>query len=331
MNSIPLYPLRFEPIFQYRIWGGRRFADVLSLDLPGDRPIGEAWVLSDRDDFPSLVADGPLKGKTIADLLADSPEPMLGRLAARYKRFPLLMKFLDASGLLSVQVHPSDEQTEYLPAGEHGKTEAWLVLETGPNSIIYGGLKPDTTAEALRLATADGTVANKLAHFKPEPGDGVFLRAGTVHTMGDVVVFEVQENSDVTFRLYDWDKLDPYTKQPRPLQVAEALACIDFGQGPVSPVVPVVEHETPVLREKLFDCEFFTTWRLSGDSPFIVGEEGLPRVLVCIAGEGTLDYGGASYPVKLGDVMLLPAVVGACFFNTTGAVTLVEISLPEGG
>src|SRR5471030_860730 len=117
MNSLPLYPLLFEPIFQYRIWGSRRLEDVLSMPLPGDRPIGEAWVLSDRDDFPSVVADGPLKGKTIAELIGEARKPMLGKLAGKYDRFPLLMKFLDAARPLSVQVHPSDEQTEYLPDG----------------------------------------------------------------------------------------------------------------------------------------------------------------------------------------------------------------------
>jgi len=329
MNSIPLYPLLFEPIFQYRIWGSQRLADVLSLPLESDRPIGEAWVLSDRDDYPSIVADGPLKGKKIVELIEEAREPMLGKLSSQYDRFPLLMKFLDAARPLSVQVHPSDELKDYLPPGEHGKTEAWLVLETGPDSIIYAGLKPGTTPDDVWQSTADGTVADHLAQFKPNVGDGVFLRAGTVHTMGDLVAFEVQENSDVTFRLYDWGQIDPYTSLPRALQVKEAMACIDFSKGPVSPVIPLVEHETPVLRERLFDCEFFRVWRLSGDSPFIVGAEGFPRVLVCITGKGLVDEDGISYPIKSGNVMLLPASVGACFFRPEGNATILEIALPE--
>lgn len=329
MNSIPLYPLLFEPIFQYRIWGSRRLAGVLSMELPGDRPIGEAWVLSDRDDYPSIVADGPLKGKTIAELFKEAKEPILGSLAAKYDRFPLLMKFLDAARPLSVQVHPSDDQKEYLPPGEHGKTEAWLVLDTGPESIIYAGLKPGTTPDEIWKSSDDGTVADHLAQFKPSAGDGVFLKAGTVHTMGDLVAFEVQENSDVTFRLYDWGQVDPYTNLPRPLQVKEAMACIDFSKGPVSPVVPLVEHETPVLRERLFDCEFFRVWRLTGDSPFIVGAEDFPRVLVCIAGEGQIDHDGASYPINAGNVMLLPAAIGACFLRPDRTATVLEIALPE--
>jgi len=330
MNHVPLYPLRFEPIYQYRLWGGRRLANLLSAPLPGDGPIGEAWILSDRDDHPSLVANGPLKGWTIEQLLSQSPHQLLGKMAGRFGRFPLLLKFLDVRSVLSVQVHPSDRQTDYLPAGEHGKTEAWVVLESGPESRIYAGLKPATTADTLRRAIRTGTVADRLASFTPKPGDGVFVQAGTVHSLGGVVVFEAQENSDVTFRLYDWDHIDAKTGQPRPLQVDQAMACIDFAQGAIGPVVPVVEEVKPVLRERLFLCEHFGLWRLSGESPFMVGVAETPRVLVCIAGDGQLEHDGADYAVGKGDVLLLPAVVGACVFRPRSAVSLLELSLPEG-
>ena len=183
VNRVPLYPLRFEPIYEYRLWGGRRLAKLLSAPLPYDGPIGEAWLLSDRDDHTSVVADGPLKGRTIRQLLEESPEQLLGTLAGRFRRFPLLLKFLDARDTLSIQVHPSDRQTDYLPAGESGKTEAWVVLEASPESRIYAGLKPATTADDLRRAIENRTLAERLASFKPMPGDGVFLRAGTVHSL----------------------------------------------------------------------------------------------------------------------------------------------------
>jgi mannose-6-phosphate isomerase len=330
MNEIPLYPLRFEPIYQYRLWGGRRLANLLTAPLPGDGPIGEAWLLSDRDDHPSLIANGALKGQTLGQVLKQSPEQLLGKLAGRFRRFPLLLKVLDACDLLSVQVHPSDRQSDDLAAGERGKTEAWVVLEAGPESRVYAGLKPDTTADDLRRAIANRTVADHLASFKPWPGDGIFLPAGTVHSMGDLVVFEVQENSDVTFRLDDWDRVDAKTGQPRPLQVDRAMACIDFAHGAVGPVVPVVEEVKPVLRERLFYCEHFGVWRLRGESAFIVGAEGAPRVLVCLAGDGQLEHDGTHYAVGKGDVLLLPAVVGACCCRTHSAVSLLEISLPEG-
>ena len=232
MNQMPLYPLRFEPIYQYRLWGGRRLADLLAAPLPSDGPIGEAWILSDRDDHPSLVANGPLKGQALGQLLKQWPEQLLGQRAGRFRRFPLLLKFLDVRNTLSVQVHPSDRQTRYIPAGETGKTEAWVVLEAGSESRIYAGLKPATTADNLRRAIANKTVAEHLAYFTPKPGDGVLVPAGTVHSLGDLVVFEVQENSDVTFRLYDWDHVDAKTGQPRPLQVEQAMACIDLRKAP---------------------------------------------------------------------------------------------------
>ena len=217
-------------------------ADLLTAPLPDDGPIGEAWVLSDRDDHPSRVANGPLKGRTIGQVLEQFPEQLMGKLARRFRRFPLLLKFLDAREMLSVQVHPSDAHADLLPAGETGKTEAWVVLEAGTKSRIYAGLKPGTTADDLRRALTNGTVADHLACFTPKPGDGVFIPAGTVHALGgDVVVFEVQQNSDVTFRLYDWDHVDAKTGQPRPLQVDQALACIDFANGAAGLVAPVVE------------------------------------------------------------------------------------------
>jgi mannose-6-phosphate isomerase len=329
-NQIPLYPLRFEPIYQYRLWGGRRLANLLSAPLPGEGPIGEAWILSDREDHPSRVADGPLKGLTLGQLLQQFPEQLLGKFSGRFQRFPLLLKFLDAREMLSVQVHPSDQQTDYLPVGEHGKTEAWVVLEAKPDSRIYAGLKPSTTPDDLRLALANQTTADHLASFKPIAGDGVFLPAGTVHSLGGgLVVFEVQENSDVTFRLYDWDRVDAETGRPRDLQIKQAFACIDFAQTAVGPEVPVVVTKIPVLRERLFDCEHFKLWRICGESPFVVGMAGMPRVLVCIAGEGHLEYDGAIYAVDKGNVLLLPAVVGACSFQPRGAVILLEIALPE--
>ena len=328
----PLYPLRFEPIYQYRLWGGRRLADLLTAPLPGDGPIGEAWVLSDRDDHPSRVANGSLKGQTIGELMAAYPVQMLGSPLQRFRRFPLLLKFIDAREMLSVQVHPSDAEAGLLPKGESGKTEAWVVLEAGAESRIYAGLKAKTTAEDLRRALASGTVASDLAYFTPKPGDGVFLPAGTVHTLGKgVVVFEVQQNSDVTFRLYDWGHVDAQTGQPRALQVQQALACIDFAAHAAGPVVPVLEATTPVRRERLFQCEHFGLWRLSGQAPFTVGVADVPRVLVSIDGEGKVEHDGATFPVRKGDVWLLPAVVGACPFQPRGAVTLLEIALPVAG
>jgi mannose-6-phosphate isomerase len=214
--------------------------------------------------------------------------------------------------------------------GEHGKTEAWVVLEANSKSLIYAGLKPGTSAATLRQAVVNHTVADNLASFSPAAGESVLIKAGTVHSLRNVVVFEVQENSDVTFRLYDWDHIEGKTGKPRPLQVDQAMACIDFSQGEIGPVPPVEEEKKPVERERLIVCEQFGVWRLSGNSPFTVGVDQTPRVLVCLAGNGSLDHDGFKYAFGKGGVVLLPAVVGTCVCRTNSPVTLLEISLPEG-
>jgi mannose-6-phosphate isomerase len=328
MIETPLYPLRFKPIYQYRTWGGRRLARFLSVRLPGDDPIGEAWLLSDRDDNASVVAEGPLEGKTISQLLRQFPQQMLGKLAVHFSRFPLLLKFLDVSKTLSVQVHPSDEYPELIPVGDTGKTEAWVVLETGPEARVFAGLKPGTSAHILRRDVSHGTVLERLYSFRPKPGDGVLIPAGSVHSLSDVVVFEVQQNSDVTFRLFDWNQLDSMTRRPRPLQVERAMACIDFAQGCIEALLPRVEQATPVLRENIVQCDKFAVARISGEKSFIVGAAQVPRVLVCLAGRGELEHAGARYAFGKGEVRFLPAVVGACSFHPQGVVSLLEVSLP---
>ena len=167
MAEPTLYPLCFAPIYQYRLWGGRRLSDWLTAPLPGDGPIGEAWLLSNRDDHPSRVADGPLRGHTIAQLIERSPQLMLGQRLGKSRRFPLLLKLLDVQKMLSVQVHPADGKFELIPKGETGKTEGWVVLEAGPGSRIYAGLKPGATAQALRALTKQ-TVDAIVASFRPE-------------------------------------------------------------------------------------------------------------------------------------------------------------------
>lgn len=336
-----LYPLSFEPIFQYRLWGGRRLGPWMDKTLPGgdDNTIGEAWILSDRADHASPISEGPLKGVTLSELMRDRRSDLLGRFADRFDRFPLLLKFLDVEQMLSVQVHPRDDQADLIPAGDTGKTEAWVVLEADAKGRIYAGLKPHTDAETLRSLDTE-TVDAHLASFKPGVGQAVLIEAGTVHALGDgVMVFEVQENSDTTFRLYDWNHIDPKTHKPRDLQVDQALRAVNFSQGVIAPVDPTVLASAPVRRERVFDNDHFRLDRVVGAQSFDlgafdvgasdVGAADAPRVLVCIDGAGAVEHAGDRYPLRRGGVMVLPASVGPCRFAPDGQATLLDIAIPD--
>ena len=330
MDQKKLYPLQFEPIYQYRLWGGRRLEEILTLPLPVDGPIGEAWLLSDRDDHQSKVVNGNLKDWTIGQLMNKFPEQLMGNLAGQFSKFPLLLKFLDAQKMLSVQVHPSDAYKDLLPPGETGKTEAWVVLKAGPESLIYDGLKSGTTAQNLRESISKGTVEDHLSSITPNEDDAFFIPAGTVHSLGgDVVVFEVQQNSDVTFRLFDWNHVDSKTEKPRALQVDQALECINYSQGIASPIKAKEITTTPVKREQLFNAEHFELWRNSGKLPFTIGAKNEPRILVCLEGNGRLENENILYVVRKGDVFILPAVTGVCTFRPEGFVKVLEIEIPH--
>jgi len=227
-----------------------------------------------------------------------------------------------------VQVHPSDDQKEYIPKGDTGKTEAWFVIESGQKAKIYAGLTPGTTEDDLRKGLAEHKVADYIHSFTPKPNDGVFIHSGTVHTLADVVVFEVQENSDTTYRL-DWDRTDEKTGKPRELQVDKALACIDFNLTNIDPVKPTDIVDGSVLREEYFNNEHFILWRMNTADQFTVGKGDEPRILICTEGKCELDFDGAKYPVKKGDVVLLPAEIGVINCIPQGKINLLEIGIPD--
>lgn len=323
-----IYPLKFDPIYQYRIWGGRKLEHLLSKPLPDEDTIGEAWVLSDRKDHASKVNAGKLKGATITKLMEDYRYEIMGKIANHFDHFPLLLKFLDCNEVLSVQVHPSDDQKEYIPKGDSGKTEAWVVLETTENSLIYAGLKKGTNKENLLESIKNKSVKDRIHSFVPKKDDAVFIHSGTVHTLQGTVVFEVQENSDVTFRLYDWDRTDPKTGKKRDLQLDKAMACIDFDQVEIGPVNPV-KSKNIENAEKLFDNNHFKLWRIKNTSKFSVGIKDEPTILVGIEGKGTVKYDDNEYGIDKGEVMLLPAIIGPLNFIPEKEITILQIAIPD--
>ncbi len=285
MNDTLNYPLTFEPIFKERIWGGRRIETVLGKHLPSDKPIGESWEISDHGTSCSVVSNGHLRGESLRELISQSAEQLLGAAAlprlAQYGpapfRFPLLVKWIDARKKLSVQVHPPDGHPR-LPPGEQGKTECWFVADAEPGAEIYLGLRRGIDRAALLHELHRGTVDRCLNVFPAQPGDFYFVPAGTPHAIGaGVLLAEIQQTSDTTYRLFDWNRVDPSTGRPRELQIEAAIDSIDFslpqaskvtgqacasyipGSSTKSDQFPLSSSETQLLGPN--DCAYFSLSR----------------------------------------------------------------------
>ena len=211
-----------------------------------------------------------------------------------------------------------------------GKTEAWVILEACPStSKIYAGLRDGMTAAHFQQALRDRSTPGLLHSFTPQPGDCVFLNAGTVHAIGaNVFLFEVQQTSDITYRLYDWDRVDAKTGRPRQLHVEEGLACTDFARGRCEPVLSRPRAVEGVRHERLVECRYFSLERWTGRTPFRVGAPGRCRVAVGVTGEGELEWRGERTQLNAGDVLLLPAEVGECVCIPRGEMVVLECGLP---
>lgn len=220
------YPLRFHPIYKERVWGGRGLEERFGRRLPAGVPIGESWEITDRPEGVSVVANGPLAGQGLDDLTRRFPEALLGEAPARDGRFPLLIKILDARDVLSLQVHPPAVKAREL--GGQPKTEMWYFTAADPGARIYAGLRPGISRVDFEACLDRGRVADCFHQLAVSAGDAMFLPSGRVHALGaGLMLFEVQENSDTTYRVYDWDRpgLDG---RPRTLHLRESLESIDF-------------------------------------------------------------------------------------------------------
>ena len=318
--------LRFTPLFRRYLWGGRRLATMFGKPLgPGD-DYAESWEIVDHGADQSVVAAGPLAGKALAEIVRDHGVELFGRQAGRYAHFPLLLKLLDCNRTLSVQVHPNDEQAARLDPPDLGKTEAWVVLAAEPGSKIYAGLKRGTTRESLAAAIAAGRSKDVLHVIEPQVGDCIFIPAGTVHALGaGLVIAEIQQASDTTFRLYDWNRVGA-DGQPRPLHVEESLAVADYARGPVEPQTPQRTDEPG--RERLVACDKFVLDRVTFDKARTLGGDGRCHLLVVVAGETTVSSGGAEENLVAGQTALLPAAATAELLVRRPA-TLLDVTLPN--
>jgi mannose-6-phosphate isomerase len=324
------------------VWGGHRLLDVLGkTPSAGDTHqangrFGESWEVSDHPLHDSRLNWGPLAPSGLRTVMETAGVKLLGAAAPKFRRFPWLIKWLDADDWLSVQVHPDETAVQRLLPGEGSKTEVWFVLEAAPGSRIYAGLLPGVDRAALLRALDQGRVADCLHHFEPRPGDGVFLPAGTVHAVGGgVLMAEVQQTSDATFRLFDWNRRDAQGKS-RPLHIEESLASIDWQRGPVTPVRahdfpgPVRNLESvPARRQALCRSAYFELTYVSGSEPIACGGNGRLQALLILAGAGTLATSWQEERVTLGDVWVFPASTEPTWCRPDGALAALLCTLPE--
>ena len=321
---MPLYPLRFAPVFRRYLWGGRQLGTVLNKPI-GAETCAESWEVVDHGADQSVVTNGPLRGKTLGEIVREFGPELLGQYHPQ-TQFPLLFKFIDAAQPLSVQVHPDDARAALLTPPDFGKTEAWVVLAAQSGSLIYAGLKRGFDRAALEREVDRGTSELCLHRFEPKVGDCMFLPAGVVHALGaGILIAEIQQSSDTTYRLFDWNRVGP-DGSPRPLHIEPALDAIDYAYGPVSPQRPEPTDHPGV--ERLVACDKFLLerWTLSPDAMPVSG--GVCRIVSVIAGRMAISSSGERTELQVGDTVLVPAGTGELQFAAQPTATVLVARLP---
>ncbi len=327
-RELALYPLRFREIYKDKIWGGPELRKVLKKKGAGART-GESWEIAQRGRDTSVVADGPLKGWSLGKLMQTWPKPILGdEHAMRFsQRFPLLVKFIAAHERLSLQVHPSDDYAQRYEMEGVGKMEAWYIVHAPKSARVIRGVLPGTTVAEFRQHLAKGTVEQCLNQMQVAEGDVIFIPPGTIHTaFGGVIALEVQQNSDVTYRLCDWGRPDKNGK--RPLDVEKAMTVTDFYSMGVSKYKPARIPGFAYRRNLLIKCEKFTMESLVLDRKRI--KDTVPRsrfqMMTVTRGRGKFFYGEKkkqSTAWKTGDTFLIPAHLGEYDIASGGASEIV--------
>ncbi|MFP9115839.1 type I phosphomannose isomerase catalytic subunit [Flavobacterium sp. RHBU_3] len=314
------YPLIFTPILQDRIWGGTKLRDDLGKEIPTPTT-GESWELSAVPGNVSVVKNGAYAGKPLTELLEQFPDEVLGTAVhARFgKQFPLLFKFLDAREDLSIQVHPNDALAKERH-NSFGKTEMWYVMQADPGSRIIVGFNHKSSAEEYLQKLESKQLIDILNQVPAKKGDVYFLETGTIHAIGGgIVIAEIQQTSDITYRIYDWDRVDA-NGNGRELHVELALDAMNYDLTDTEKQYTKEENKS----NNMVDCPYFTTNYVPLNGSVGVSRTGDSfTVYICTEGEYTFDIEGETYSFKKGDTVLVPAAVKA--FALTGTATLLEI------
>ena len=319
-----LYPLTFHPVYKERVWGGRTLETLYQKKLPPQVPIGESWEISDRPGDESVITNGPLAGKNLHWLMENHGGEILGSAKpAAGNRFPLLCKILDARDRLSLQVHPPASQAAAL--GGEPKTEMWHITDATPDAELYVGLKPGVTRAEFEKQIQSGEVAGCFHRIPVCSGDTMFLPSGRVHAIGaGLVIFEIQQNSDTTYRVFDWNRVG-LDGQPRELHVPQSLASIDFNDFAPALVDNSVStagqfQVRPLVRNPLFNADMFRA--LSAET--ILFRQPRLRIVAVLEKEVVVTSGQVSVKLQPGQFCLLPASLPeVALANETGSSFLL--------
>ena len=302
-----LYPLTFQPVFKERVWGGRELERLYGKKLPPGAVIGESWEISDRPGDASVIANGPLAGKDLRWLMTHHAAEILGDAKpATEGRFPLLCKILDARDKLSLQVHPPANKAAELK-GEP-KTEMWFIADAAPDAKLYVGLKRGVTRGEFERKISDGSVADCFHRIPVKAGDTMFLPSGRVHAIGaGLVIFEIQQNSDTTYRVFDWNRVGLDGK-PRELHVAQSLASIDFNDFEPKLVETQFVADGKIQKRALVNDPLFNveTWKLNSDASGLLKQKKL-QIVAATAGEFEIKSGSTAMNLSAGQFCLIPA------------------------
>lgn len=323
-----LAPARIEPVFVPRIWGARSLAPLFPERSSEKEPIGEVWLTGSE----CRMATGPFAGKTLGEAWREMGPEWTGTRVRDRELFPVLVKFLFPEEKLSVQVHPDDEyaQRHEAAAGGRGKTEMWYAIGARPSAEVRVGLRPGVTRESFRKAIGDGSVEDCLQRIPVHAGDAIFVPAGTTHTIGPgLVLCEIQEHSDLTYRVFDYNRLTA-EGQPRPLHIEKALDVIHFGPQRGGKTVPVTFHGTGGSETHFVACPYFATERseLSERAARKTNREHFD-ILIFLAGSGRIEAGGQMQEYAPAQVWLLPAATGEYAIIPAPATTLLRTYVPD--
>lgn len=319
-----LYPLKFRPLYKDYIWGGRNL-EKLGKVLP-EKKVAESWEISAHHDGISIVANGCFEGRTLEDLISEYGGAFVGSLSLQKyeKRFPLLLKLIDANDWLSVQVHPGDDYAK-IHENDAGKTEIWLVLDAEPDARIIYGLKKILDRERFSSVMKEGRLGEILQYMQVKKGDMIYIPAGTVHAAGrGILIAEVQQNSNATYRLYDYDRKNP-DGTSRPLHIDKALDTIDFAHSTGIGRADGLETKPEAglsIRYMIADPHFCAQiLNIDGTAEFTADGRSF-HTLILTSGEAELSWNGGSFRVKVGESLLIPAEMGQ--YRIIGSVAILK-------